>query len=281
MQLLKGKDAALAIAKQCKDFIEKYNVKPVLKIIRVGNKPDDLAYERGIKKRFNDCGAVVEIEELQESVTQRQFEAAVLLANDRADIDGVLIFRPLPKHIDQDKIKSLINAGKDVDCMGYAAGGRLYEGAANASAPCTARAVIEILDYYNIGLEGKDVTVVGRSAVIGKPLAMLLISKNATVTVCHTKTKDLKEKCRRADILVACAGKAEMIDASYVNPAQIVIDVGINLVGDKIAGDVNFEEVEGKVAALTPVPGGVGAVTTAVLLKQTLKNLALKKGLEF
>lgn len=281
MKLLKGNAVASQLAVQCKDFITLKGVSPLLKIIRVGENPDDLAYERGILKRFYDCGARVEVEELKGTVTQTQFENAVLLANKREDIDGILIFRPLPKHIDQDKIKNLIKAEKDVDCMGYAAAGRLYEGVSKTSAPCTARAVMEILDFYKIDLSGKDITIVGRSAVIGKPVAMLLISKNATVTVCHTKTLDLKEKCRAADILIACAGKAKMIDASYVNPDQVVIDVGINLEGDKIVGDVNFEQVEGKVAALTPVPGGVGAVTTAVLLKQTLKNLALKKGLEF
>lgn len=281
MLLLKGKDTAGAITQSCKDFIIKYNVAPLLKIIRLGKNPSDLAYEKAILKRFEECGGITEIEELEENVTQEQFEERVLCANQREDIDGILIFRPLPKHIDQNKIKNLLSAQKDVDCMGYSAGGMLYEGVPNALAPCTARAVIEMLNYYNINPEGKTVTVVGRSAVIGRPVAMLLISQNATVTVCHTKTKDLKEKCKSADILIACAGRAEMIDSSFVHPTQTVIDVGINVVGGKVVGDVNFEDVSGKVAALTPARGGVGSVTTAVLLKQTLKNLAAKKGLEF
>lgn len=281
MLLLNGKDAADAITQNCKDFIVKHSVTPLLKIMRVGKNPSDLAYERAILKRFEECGGDTEIEELADNVAQEQFEERVLCANQREDIDGILIFRPLPKHIDQHKIKNLLSVQKDVDCMGYAAGGMLYEGVPNALAPCTARAVIEILNYYNINPEGKTVTVVGRSAVIGRPVAILLISQNATVTVCHTKTKDLKEKCKSADILIACAGRAEMIDASFVNSAQTVIDVGVNVVGGKVVGDVNFEQVSGKVAALTPVRGGVGSVTTAVLLKQTLRNLAAKKNLDF
>jgi methylenetetrahydrofolate dehydrogenase (NADP+)/methenyltetrahydrofolate cyclohydrolase len=161
--------------------------------------------------------------------------------------------------------------------MGSQSGACIYEGSGEGYAPCTAQAVIELLDFYKIGLTGKKVTIIGRSLTVGKPLAMLLLQKNATVTICHTKTLDLAGECRRADILIASAGSAKMVGASFTHPGQIVIDVGVNTVEGKLCGDVNYEELAGKVSAITPVPGGVGAVTSCVLLSNTVKSAMQNK----
>lgn len=208
-------------------------------------------------------------------VTQGVLEETVMNLNNDSSVHGILVFRPLPKNLSQERLKEIISADKDVDGMGTINNAYVYEGNKEGYAPCTAQAVIEILDFYNIELSGKKVTIIGRSLVVGKPLAMLLLDRNATVTICHSKTLDIASESKNADILIACAGVAKMVDIDFTNPEQIIIDVGINMVDGKLCGDVDYEAVAQSVAAITPVPGGVGTVTTSVLLKNTV-NSAMK-----
>ena len=247
-------------------------ITPTLAIVRVGARPDDLSYERGATKRFASVGAAVKVLELPGDCTQEQLEATVRGANEDTGVHGILIFRPLPRHLSEEPLKALIAPEKDVDCFGNAGYASLFIGAKEAFPPCTPQAVVELIDHYGIELTGKKVTIVGRSLVVGKPLMVMLLAKNATVKVCHTKTADLAAECRDADVLIAAAGVAKMIKADFVRPGQTVIDVGINMDGDTLCGDVDAEAVGSIVDALTPVPGGVGTITTAVLCKHTVMN---------
>ncbi len=281
MRILTGKDVvnALNVAyKQRVTELHEHGISPTLAVVRIGKREDDIAYEKGIKKRFENVGASVRITTLDQDVSQRGLVDTIETLNNDSSVHGILLFRPLPPQIDEEAIKVLIAPEKDVDCMGHVNMARLFAGNTGASgtqgfAPCTAKAVMEMLEHYNIDVSGKRVTIVGRSLVVGKPLAMLMLAKNATVTVCHTKTADLEAECKRADILVACAGKARMINTDHVQPGQIVIDVGINMADGKLCGDVDYEAVSEIVEAITPVPGGVGAVTTSVLLGHVLVKL--------
>ena len=245
---------------------------PKLAVVRVGQREDDLSYEKGVYKRFEGAGAAVETKELPLEVSQKELEKCIEQLNQDASVHGVLLFRPLPKHLDEGRIKELLKEEKDVDCLTGANDAHLFASDGKGYPPCTPQAVMEILDYYGIDLTGKKVTVVGRSMVVGKPVAMLLLSKNATVTICHTRTKNLEEECKTADIIVACAGVPKMITKDFVSNGQIVIDVGIHVVDDKLCGDVDYENVAELTEAITPVPGGVGSVTTTVLLKHTVKS---------
>lgn len=276
MEELRGAPVARAIADRAAAEISRLkesNIIPRLAVLRVGGREDDLAYERSIVKRFSAVGADVRVTALNENATQNELEAAVREAADDASVHGILVFSPLPKRLDADRIRKLIPAEKDVDGMTDVSLASVFRGDENAFAPCTAQAVVEMLRYYGMGdLSGKRVAVIGRSTVVGKPLAMLLLKMNATVTVCHTKTLDAAAECRRADVVVACAGCARMVDDKYMSQGQTIIDVGINSDGDGICGDVDYAAAQRIVAAATPVPGGVGAVTTAVLLMHTVRN---------
>lgn len=275
MKELRGMPAAKAILAELQQRVVRLSEKgviPKLSVVRVGAREDDLSYERGIYKRFESAGAKVETIELPLTVTQEELESVIKLLNDDAAVHGVLLFRPLPKTLDEVRIKSLLAEEKDVDCLTSSNDAHLFAGDKKGYPPCTPQAVMEILDYYNIDLTGKKVTVVGRSMVVGKPVAMLLLSKNATVTICHTKTQNLQEECKNADIIVACAGVPKMITSDFVREGQVVIDVGIHVVEDKLCGDVDYDSVSEIVDAITPVPGGVGSVTTTVLLKHTIMS---------
>lgn len=252
--------------------LKEQGIVPKLSVVRVGERDDDIAYERGILKRFSAVNAVVDVTVLPPDVTQEALEETIVKLNKDDTVHGILLFRPLPKHLSEDRIKALIDETKDVDCMGTANTAHVFAGDKNGYPPCTPQAVIEILDHYGIDLTGKKAVVVGRSLVVGKPLAMLLLKKNATVTICHTRTANLADECKKADILIACAGVAKMITADFVSSEQIVIDVGINMLEGKLCGDVDYEAVADKVKAITPVPGGVGTVTTSVLLKHTIQS---------
>ena len=274
---LKGADVAKTICASLQDTILKLKeagTVPTLAIVRVGNREDDVAYEQGAIKRFNNNGARVLQVALQDSCTQEELEKVVLNINKTKEIHGMLLMRPLPRHLNENRIKGMLDLRKDVDCMTYLGQAGLFMGEKAVFTPCTAQAVIEIIDHYGIDVSGKKVTVIGRSQVVGKPLAVMLINKNATVTVCHTKTVNIAEECRNADIIIAAAGKANMVDDTFVKPGQIIIDVGINMLDGKLCGDVDYDKVSPIVAAITPVPGGVGAVTTSVLLKHTVTSAA-------
>ncbi len=279
MEELRGAPVARAIMDKTAGEITRLaqaGIIPKLAVFRVGSREDDIAYERSIIKRFSAAGAAVEVMALSEDATQEELEAAVRRAADDESVHGILVFSPLPKKFNAGRIRMLIPAEKDVDGMTDASLAGVFRGDKNAFAPCTAQAVAEILRYYGMeNLAGKRVTVVGRSTVVGKPLAMLLLGMNATVTVCHTKTADTAAECRRADVVIACAGQARMVTDEYMSAGQTIIDVGINADGDGICGDVDYATAQSIVAAATPVPGGVGAVTTAVLLSHTVRNAAI------
>ena len=275
MKELRGMPAAKAILAELQQRVVRLSEKgviPKLSVVRVGAREDDLSYERGIYKRFESAGAKVETIELPLTVTQEELESVIKLLNDDAAVHGVLLFRPLPITLDEVRIKSLLAEEKDVDCLTSSNDAHLFAGDKKGYPPCTPQAVMEILEHYDIDLTGKKVTVVGRSMVVGKPVAMLLLSKNATVTICHTKTQNLQEECKSADIIVACAGVPKMITSDFVREGQVVIDVGIHVVEDKLCGDVDYDSVSEIVDAITPVPGGVGSVTTTVLLKHTIMS---------
>ena len=279
MEELRGAPVARAIMDKTAGEITRLaqaGIMPKLAVFRVGSREDDIAYERSIIKRFSAAGAAVEVMALSEDAMQEELEAAVRRAADDESVHGILVFSPLPKKFNAGRIRMLIPAEKDVDGMTDASLAGVFRGDKNAFAPCTAQAVVEILRYYGMeNLAGKRVTVVGRSTVVGRPLAMLLLGMNATVTVCHTKTADTAAECRRADVVIACAGQARMVTDEYMSAGQTIIDVGINADGDGICGDVDYATAQSIVAAATPVPGGVGAVTTAVLLSHTVRNAAI------
>lgn len=267
---LRGLPAAKGIIANLEERILKLKEKeicPQLVMVRVGEREDDLSYERGIYKRLESVGAKGRTEELRADATQGELEECIEQLNEDPLVHGVLIFRPLPKHLDEKRLKTLLKVEKDVDCLTLANEAYLFSQDTAGYPPCTPQAVMEILNHYKIDVEGKKVTVVGRSMVVGRPVSMLLLGQHATVTICHTRTKNLKEECKSADIIIACAGVPGMITSDFVRPGQVVIDVGIHLVNDKLCGDVDYENVAPIVDAITPVPGGVGSVTTAVLAK--------------
>ena len=244
-----------------------------LTIVRVGARQDDLAYERGALKRMELTGIDCKVLELPETISQDAFEDAFKKVNDDPKVHGILLFRPLPKHLDDEPIKNIINPLKDVDCMSDINVAKVFSGDKDGFAPCTAEAVMEMMKHFGVELSGKKVTIVGRSMVVGKPLSMLMLGANATVTMCHTRTKDLAEECKRADVLVAAAGKAGMITSDMVTEDTIIADVGINVNKEGLlCGDVKYEDVQKKAAMISPVPGGVGSITTSILAKHVVRS---------
>jgi methylenetetrahydrofolate dehydrogenase (NADP+)/methenyltetrahydrofolate cyclohydrolase len=274
-KLLAGKEVTAAMkAKQLAAVagLAQRGITPALGIIRVGERDDDIAYERGAAKRCEAVNVAVRKFTLPAEVSQAELIDLIKGINDDASIHGVLLFRPLPGHISEDKVCNTLIAEKDADGITDGSLAGVFAGRRRGFAPCTARACMEILEHFGVELKGKRVTVVGRSLVVGKPLSIMLMGKHATVTVCHTRTVDMPAICRDAEILIAAAGKALMIDKNFCSPGQIVIDVGINVDKDgKLRGDVNFEECEPIVEAITPVPGGVGTVTTSVLVEHVIE----------
>lgn len=274
-KLLLGLPVADALTEALSQRVEelaKRGVTPTLAIVRVGERDDDLSYERGALKRCAKVGIAVRQFVLPADCSQEELMAVIDEVNTDATINGCLMFRPLPKTLDEAAACAALDPAKDVDCITE---GSLYGVFANRPigfAPCTAEACIEVLDHYGYDLTGARVTVVGRSLVIGKPVSMMLQARNATVTMCHTRTRDLAAECRDAEILVVAAGHIGTVGADAVAPGQVVIDVGINWdeAAGKLCGDVAFDEVEPRVAAITPVPRGVGSVTTAVLAKHVI-----------
>lgn len=272
-EILKGKAVADSITEnliiRAEALKEKGKI-PTLAILRLGENEADLSYERNAVKRCEKIGIEVRHYALPIDADKDAVLSAVNEINESSEIDACLVMRPLPEKETEYLVSRTLDPTKDVDCMTGESLSRVFLGRGNAFTPCTPQACIEICDHYGIELEGKNVVIIGRSPVVGKPLAMMLQSRNATVTMCHTKTKDLAGICRAAEILFVAAGKAELVDESMVNDKQIIVDVGINVQNDKLVGDVNFNACEPRVAAITPVPGGVGAVTTSVLAKHVI-----------
>lgn len=274
--LLKGKEVAQAINERSKKDVESLKAKginPTLAILRVGEREDDLSYERGASKRCNEVGVDVKVVALPANVDKETFYKELDKLNNDSNVHGILVFRPIPKELDNELCRNSINPKKDVDGCSDSSLAGVFTNQKLGFAPCTAQAAIEILDYYNIDVTGKNVVVLGRSLVVGKPVAMMLTNKNATVTICHTKTVDTPSITKKADIVITATGQMESLDASYFNEGQTVIDVGIswNDAKQKLCGDVLFDEVEPIVDSITPVPGGVGSVTTSVLVNHVVE----------
>lgn len=276
-QLL-GKEVTASLNERIKAQVaglQEKGIQPTLGIIRVGENPSDLSYERGATKRCETLGVACEKIVLPEDVSQEELLKVIDDVNKNDKIHGVLLFRPLPKHLNQAVIENALDPAKDVDCMTDGSMSGVFTGKKIGFPPCTPQACMEILDFYNIDCTGKKATVIGRSLVVGKPAAMMLIKKNATVTVCHTRTVDMPSVTREADIIIVAAGRAGVVGAEYVRPGQIIIDVGINMNEEgKLCGDVDFAAVEPIVDAITPVPGGVGSVTTSVLVGHVVEAAA-------
>ena len=261
---LLGKEVTAALNERIKAQAEELKAKGVVPTL--GNE-SDISYERGATKRCETLGVEYKKILLPADVSQEELLKVIDQVNKDASIHGVLLFRPLPRHLDSDVIENALDPAKDVDCMTDGSMSGVFTGKNVGFPPCTPQACMEILDHYGIDCTGKKAVVIGRSLVVGKPAAMMLIKKNATVTVCHTRTVDMPSVTREADIIIVAAGRAGVVGADYVRPGQIVIDVGINVNEEgKLCGDVDYAAVEPVVEAITPVPGGVGSVTTSVLV---------------
>ena len=260
-KILKGKEVADALTSQMKQDVENLKaagVTPTLCIFRVGERPDDLSYERGAAKRASLVGIEVRKVILPADVSQEEFDQEFKKVNEDESIH----------HLDNEKARQMLNPAKDIDgCTDLSLAG-VFTNTKTGFPPCTAQAAMEILHYYGIPIKGKKAAVIGRSLVVGRPVAMMLMHENATVVNCHTRTVDVPSITREADILITASGQLHSVTKEYTNPNQVVIDVGINWDEARggISGDVAFEDVEPNVAAITPVPGGVGSVTTCVLI---------------
>ena len=274
-EILKGKEVVAALKEKLIAEVETLKgkgVTPTLAIVRVGERPDDISYEKGAMTRCKGIGVEVKNFLLPADCTQDDVLKVIKEVNEDSSIHGCLLFRPLPKTMDENFIRNQLDPAKDVDGITDLSMAGTYSCTALGFPPCTPTACMEILEHFGIDLTGKKVCVIGRSLVVGKPAAIMAIQRNGTVTVCHTKTKDMKAVAREADIIIAAAGKAGVVGEGFFKEGQIVIDVGINFDEEgNMKGDVDFAAAEPVVAAITPVPGGVGTVTTSVLVKHVIE----------
>ena len=273
--ILKGKPVAEAINQDSISRINillSHNIIPTLAIIRIGQNKDDISYENNIISKAKQLNINIKSVIFNENVEFDEFYNTLKALNSDSNIHGILLLRPIPDYLNNDLARCSIAESKDVDGCNNLSLLDIFVNNKKGFAPCTAQAAIEILNYYKIDIQGKNVVVVGRSLVVGKPLSMLLLNNNATVTICHTKTNNLKDICKKADIVISATGKMESLDATYFNSKQTVIDVGIswNDTKNKLCGDVLFEDVVDLVENITPVPGGVGSVTTSILLNHVV-----------
>ncbi len=275
-EILKGAPVAAKLKEEMAAAVAELKnkgINPTLAILRVGEREDDLSYERGACKRCEQVGVTVLNVVLPADVEENEFFKVLDDLNNNDKVHGILMFRPLPKHIDGERARKMLNPAKDVDgCTDGSLAG-VFTNTDIGFPPCTAEAAMKILEYYNIDPKGKNVTVIGRSLVIGRPVAMMLMHKNATVTICHTRTVDVPSITRKAEIVIAASGQMESVNKEYLSEGQTVIDVGIGWNEDKqkLCGDVLFEEADGLVEKITPVPGGVGSVTTSVLVSHVVE----------
>ncbi|MEA4894045.1 MAG: bifunctional 5,10-methylenetetrahydrofolate dehydrogenase/5,10-methenyltetrahydrofolate cyclohydrolase [Oscillospiraceae bacterium] len=271
---LKGAPAAAAINERSQNELSALTalgIHPTLAILRVGEREDDLAYENGAIRRCEKVGVAVRQVTLSENTAQCELMDKIDELNRDAAVHGVLVLMPLPKHLDGESVRRALSPDKDVDGITDGSLAGVFTGNGKGFAPCTAQACIEILDYYGIDCKGKRAVVIGRSLVVGKPVSMLLMAKNATVTICHTRTVHMPSVTKNAEILIAAAGKAKAIGADYLSENQVVVDVGINFQDGAMCGDVDYSAAFPLVSAITPVPGGVGTVTTSVLVSHVVE----------
>ena len=274
-EIMKGAPAAETITRALilrAEALKRRGLEPCLAILRVGERPDDLAYEHSAVKRCEKIDIHTVLKALPADCGQEALLAAIRQINEDERIHGCLMLRPLPPHLDEDAVCEALKPGKDVDGMTAGSLKTVFTGRGEGFAPCSAQSCIELLDHYGVDPAGKRAVVIGRSLVIGRPVSMMLEARNATVTMCHSGTRELPAVCREAEILIAAAGQAGMVDAGFTNPRQIILDVGVNAAPQGgICGDVCFDRVAPLVRAVSPVPGGVGALTAAVLCKHVIE----------
>lgn len=278
-KILKGGVVAKGIKEGIKKDVEELkakNINPSLGIVRLGENPDDISYERSIIKNCEKLGIEAKVFTQEENASTEELTKLIEELNANKDIHGILVFRPLPEQIDEDVIRTTIDPNKDIDCMHPLNLERVCDGKLDKFVPCTPKSALEILKHYEVPLEGANAVVINRSMVVGKPLAMMLLTENATVTICHSRTKNLDEITRNADVVVTALGRAKFFSEDYFNEDSIVIDVGMSLDDTgKISGDVDFDNVSEKVKGITPALGGVGSVTTSLLLSHVIKGAKL------
>lgn len=274
---LRGKKVSDGIKEYVSKELETLSFVPKLAIVRVGENPDDMSYERGATKKLKSFGLDVASYVFPQDISDEDFKKAFKDINEDDEVTGILLLRPLPRTINEKDIENMIDPKKDLDGISPINIAKVFAGDTTGFSPCTAEAVIEVLKAYDIELTGKRVTVVGRSMVVGKPVSMLLLKENATVTMTHTRTVDLKKTCSDAEIVIAAAGRAKMLNSDYCGQDAVMIDVGINVdKNGKLCGDVDYATLDGKASAATPVPGGVGTVTTAVLAKHLIQAAKMR-----
>ncbi len=281
-KLLKGsmvaKEITARLIEETKELKEE-GIVPRLAIVRIGENPDDIAYEKGIEKRFEKIGLEIEKFILDVDSSQEDVLNTIEKINLDKNIHGALLFRPFPKKFDDNLIRNPLTIEKDLDGISDISLASIFTNTNLAYPPCTAKACIELLNYYKYDLEGMNVVVVGRSLVIGKPVSMLALNKNASVTICHSRTKNIEDICKKADIVIAAVGKANFIGKDHVSENQVFVDVGINVNEEgNLVGDINFDEVEPLAKSISPVPGGVGSITTSILASHLVE--ACKKSKE-
>lgn len=274
---LRGKKVSDGIKEYVSKELETLTFVPKLAIVRVGENPDDMSYERGATKKLKSFGLDVASYVFPQDISDEDFKKAFKDINEDDEVTGILLLRPLPHTINEKDIENMIDPKKDLDGISPINIAKVFAGDTTGFSPCTAEAVIEVLKAYDIELTGKRVTVIGRSMVVGKPVSMLLLKENATVTMTHTKTVDLRKTCSDAEIVIAAAGRAKMLNSDYCGQDAVMIDVGINVdENGKLCGDVDYATLDGKASAATPVPGGVGTVTTAVLAKHLIQAAKMR-----
>ena len=274
---LRGKKVSDGIKEYVSKELETLSFVPKLAIVRVGENPDDMSYERSATKKLKSFGLDVASYVFPQDISDEAFKKSFKDVNEDDEVTGILLLRPLPRTINEKDIENMIDPKKDLDGISPINIAKVFAGDTTGFSPCTAEAVIEVLKAYDIELTGKRVTVVGRSMVVGKPVSMLLLKENATVTMTHTRTVDLKKTCSDAEIVVAAAGRAKMLNSDYCGQDAVMIDVGINVdENGKLCGDVDYATLDGKASAATPVPGGVGTVTTAVLAKHLIQAAKMR-----
>jgi len=274
--IIDGKKISLEIKEEIKAFVKERVEKglraPKIASILIGNDGGSIYYINNQEKVATSLGIEFDKIILDEGIEEDKLINIISKLNEDKGVDGIILQLPLPKNLNEKKIINAISPEKDIDCLTYINQGKLYCGE-NVFLPCTPNSVITLLEKYNIELQGKNVVVIGRSNIVGKPVAQLLLNKNATITICHSKTKDLKDICKKADILIVAIGRAKYINKDYINKKAIVIDVGTSSLNGKITGDVDFDDIVNEVEMLTPVPGGVGALTTTLLIKNSCEAL--------
>lgn len=277
MEIINGKEIASEIRENLKKEIAEKNLKPGLAIIMVGNNPASEIYVRNKRKACAEIGIKEELYQYDENVSEEQLINCIIKLNNDENINGIMIQSPLPSHLDEDKIMNYIVPEKDVDGFGISSLGYLASNEEKFIS-ATPYGIIKLLEYKNIAIEGKNVVIIGRSKIVGRPLALALLNRNATVTITHSKTKNLREITKTADILIVAIGKAKFITGDDIKDGAVVIDVGINRIDGKVIGDADFESCSEKASYITPVPGGVGPMTIAMLLTNVVESFKRSKG---